>query len=491
MSWLVILFVLASLPWLLVVAPRTEPVRFAAIILAIGTVFGPNFFSINGPVQLSLDRILLAGLVMLMAIRVLRFGDRIESLSRLDVVVVLFAVWSLANCAVYGLTKGDPPAIARWLFTVAVPVVIYFSVRIRPTTGDSHGRRNDSESRGDNFQRSVQWAITILITLCVYLALTSVFEQRGWRALVFPRFINDPEHWEFFGRGRGPLLNPIGNGMVITLGLCACIVRFFSSGRVGKIGYGTLAAITLAGAICTMTRSVWMGAFLAGGLLCFSRVPMRLRIVTIVAGAILIGAMFAGLKDHLLAFKRDESLSAAQTKESVELRPLLALVAYEMFKDRPITGHGFGQYRQKAKPYHTIRNYDMPLEKVRPYVQHNLFLSYLTDLGLVGLSLHLFVLVGIFCLAWGLKSTGKDDTATHAVGMLMVGWLAAYFVNGIFHDLSIITTMTSYLMFLVGLTVTSHQVQAVGTAGASAGVDRRAARSVVEGKVAGPTVGLA
>ena len=86
--------------------------------------------------------------------------------------------------------------------------------------------------------------------------------------------------------------------------------------------------------------------------------------------------------------KRDKKLTAADAEKSVKLRPLLAVVAWEMFKDRPIAGHGLGRYEQEqGSAFTPIAATACRLEQARNYVQHNVFLSVLVDTGLIGFGL--------------------------------------------------------------------------------------------------------
>ena len=66
--------------------------------------------------------------------------------------------------------------------------------------------------------------------------------------------------------------------------------------------------------------------------------PRWVRVLGLAATVLLAGAMAMGLKEQLMAFKRDKALSAADAAKSIELRPLLAAVAWEMFKDKPQPG---------------------------------------------------------------------------------------------------------------------------------------------------------
>ena len=64
-------------------------------------------------------------------------------------------------------------------------------------------------------------------------------------AFVFPKYIVDQELWVFLGRGRGPLLNPVGNGMLITIAFITAVLEFMSAGRRGKLCYGMLVLLML------------------------------------------------------------------------------------------------------------------------------------------------------------------------------------------------------------------------------------------------------
>lgn len=442
MIWIAFLSLIATLPWVLPVLWQARPPQVVAGILLLGTVFGPAFFAINGPIQLSLDRILWFGFMGVLALRWIRGSVRMDSLDRMDVVLIALVGWSLLSCVRFGLMNAPQPPVTRWFFYLMMPCSLYFVMRLRSL---------DDESSLDKLVHALT---TVLIVLATYLAMTGVFERLDLRALVFPRFINDPEVWEFYGRGRGPLLNPAGNGILMTVGLAACIARFFKASRHGKAMYMGLALIMLLGCYSTLTRSVWMGVAMTMGLIGLLYAPMKLRIVALVGLVLVAGMMMTGLKDQLLEIKRDKNLSAAESAKSVELRPLLAVVAYEMVKDNPLGGHGYGQYLRAAEPYHTIRSHQLPLETVRPYIQHNIFLATAVDLGLIGLSLQLLLLGSLGCIVWQMCCRSPVGSPQRNLGMVMIGMLSSYFCNGMFHDVSIISMVNMYLLALSGLTIT-------------------------------------
>ncbi|MFG0255669.1 MAG: O-antigen ligase family protein, partial [Rhodopirellula sp. JB053] len=426
MFWLAFIFSIAALPWLAPLAMRMRVLSSVVVILVLGTVFGPAFFSVQGPVSLSLDRFLWMAVVFVLGFRMVRRSESLVPLHRLDFVVIGLVLWALLSCLRFGMFDSEQPPIARWLFYIAIPASMYFIART--------GFGKD----GKGLTVSINALVSVMVCLGTYLAVTAVFEMLDFRSLVFPKFINDREVWEFYGRGRGPLLNPAGNGIVMTVSLSACVIRFFSVGRLGKLLYGGLAVVILAGCYATLTRSVWCGAAMALAIMGMLYVPVKVRVVAFAMTIVFAGAMTLGLKEQLLSMKRDKALSASEAAKSVELRPLLATVAWEMFKDRPIAGHGFGQYLTAAEPYHAIRSHGIPLENVRPYVQHNVFLSLFVDLGLIGLLLQVLFVFSVLCIAWRLSRTHPDGTPHRQIGMLAIGAFSGYFCNGMFHDVSVI-----------------------------------------------------
>ena len=125
---------------------------------------------------------------------------------------------------------------------------------------------------------------------------------------------------------------------------------------------------------------------------CGAAVPRRFRLGLLVAVLLLGASVVVSRWDHLVAFKRDKHVSASEMAESANLRPILAAYAWEMFRDRPFAGCGFGQYRQVNVDYQSRRSFDVPMEKAKQYVQHNVFLSLLTETGLMGVTLFVLLL---------------------------------------------------------------------------------------------------
>jgi O-antigen ligase len=151
-----------------------------------------------------------------------------------------------------------------------------------------------------------------------------------------------------------------------------------------------------------------------------------------------------------VAFKRDKDVTAEDVAESARLRPILAMVAWHMFLDRPIFGCGFGQYEQESPPYLSDRTTDLPLEKARPYIQHNVFLSMLTQTGLLGMGLLVALLACWTRTAWRLWHSAMAPWWVRNMGLLFLAALGVYLPNAMFHDVSIIPMVNMLLFFFGG-----------------------------------------
>lgn len=446
MKLLIVLFLIAGLVWAVALMRRlpkqhTQSLSRSVVwLLLIGTVLGPASFAIEGPIQISVDRVFLA-LVCVAAVIQWRFGVlRLDRWQRVDIVLGLFTVYLLFKSLGGVPDEARVNPMGRWLFYVFVPLMVYTLARFSRCT------RSD-----------FRWMLNALIGLGLYLSVMAMFEVLGWHHLVFPRSIVDPTQWEFFGRGRGPLMNPIGNGFVISLGIAALTTRFLDVGRQGKMICLCCGVILMAGCYATLTRSCWIGAvgpLMIAGWVFGSRAIRALALVAcVLAGMVLVTDTGRLLVREVVAMKRDQALSAKDAAKSVSLRPLLAIVAWEMFCDKPLVGHGFGQYFQHSQPYFSSRSYGLPLEQARGYEHHNTFLALLVDTGLIGLGLFLLAIAVVAARAWSMLRDPRRETAAKQMGLFFLCLFAAYLPNAVFHDMTIIPMVQTFVLAFAGFVV--------------------------------------
>ncbi|MFM7739463.1 MAG: hypothetical protein ACKO9H_08675, partial [Planctomycetota bacterium] len=123
-------------------------------------------------------------------------------------------------------------------------------------------------------QRGLLWA---LVGLGLYLGITGIAEWRRWHGLVFPKYIVSPTFTEFYGRGRGPLLNPVINGILLSLSGAACLLLFPLTRRRYWLPLLIAFGVIGIGVVSTLTRSCWMGFATSTTLICLAPLSWRQR----------------------------------------------------------------------------------------------------------------------------------------------------------------------------------------------------------------------
>lgn len=361
-------------------------------------------------------------------------GQRFSRVPAADGVPFVWVLYLALSAAVTAAAGGDAQAAAsRWLFYYALPLGVYLALR---TAGFA--------------ARSVRGVLVACVVVGGYLTLMGMFETAGLRAWVFPRYVASPDYAEFFGRARGPLLNPIGNGMLLLVAWSAVWALWPDAsprGRVILIAAGGLMGVGLG---CTLTRSVWMAAATATLWLLAGIVPSRFRGRTAATFVAVTAVAAVALSGRVWELKRDRDLGASAAAESVRLRPILAAVALRMAGDRPLLGFGLGQYDRAKLPYLSERSGNYPVERARPYTQHNVFLSLLVETGIVGLAGFVLMLALWFRDAWRTVFAATASRSQRSAALLLGAVLITYVVNGMFHDMSIIPQVHLVLFAAAG-----------------------------------------
>lgn len=402
------------------------------VTLGAGVVLGYDLFHIG---SITSDRLLL--IVLLASFVVMRTLGQTNTyrLTRTDMVFGAFLAFLVFSTFTNHWRWSENYPVSRLLFYYVLPAGLYWIARQAKTTKDV-----------------LVIAFGSVAMLGVYLALTAIAETREWYGLIYPRYIFNSLSTEFFGRGRGPLLNPIGNGILLSISMVSTLMIWPHVRAVWRPLVAATAGVVLIGAYCTLTRSVWIGAAGCLGIVGLLTFPVRIRRLCIVfallSGTIVLPVAYQKSK----AFKRDKNVSVADMSSSASLRPIFFHVAKAMFRDRPIAGVGYGQYLRFNKNYLHDRSVDLRLDLAGQYQQHNIWLSLLVETGLIGMSLFTAMFVCWGRAGWQLWNS-QAPLAMRQVGLLHLTLTFVYFVNGMFHELAIIPMVHMAYFCLAGLTV--------------------------------------
>jgi hypothetical protein len=427
---LLLLGIPAVLAWCVVYVRSLGIAGCLVATLLAGTVVGQPFFHIS---VLTFDRLLLCACIALFVGYQIRGWNQPTAWLPADLLFGFFIFALILTTVVHPSSEDRAGPYSKLIFFFLLPAVMYAvggQVTLTP--------------------KQLRMVYAAFAVLGIYLAVTSLAEKLDWKWAVFPKYIADPKFAEFLGRGRGPLLNPAANGILLTLALCCGIMPLLRYQGIQQLTVLATVPIYFVGLVCTMTRSVWLGCAVAAVSIIVAFVPTRWRLA--MAMSVLGCGSLALLVDvkSLLTFKRDRNVTVEQMGESANLRPILAIVAWKMFQDRPLLGCGTNQYLENAKNYLSDRNTNSPLEKVRPYVQHNMFLALLVENGLIAFIPFCSLLVCWTRWSWRLWKSKQLALEYRQLGLVSLGLLSAYIVNGMFHDVLIFPMINMYMFFVAG-----------------------------------------
>ena len=176
---------------------KINPVQvLAALFIVASSVFGPDFLSIDAAIPLTIDRMMLVGTIGLFVLMIFLGFESVRPFNRMDLLVFGLLGFMAYSTFTNDWRMAEKLPVTRLLFFNMLPVAAYFVVR--------NSRLGTRELR------------FISITLGLlggYLALTGVAEMLRLSSLIFPSYIANPAFEEFYGRARGPFLNPVSNGI--------------------------------------------------------------------------------------------------------------------------------------------------------------------------------------------------------------------------------------------------------------------------------------
>ena len=250
-----------------------------------------------------------------------------------------------------------------------------------------------------------------IMGLGAYLSLTTLFEMIHLDALVFPKYILNPDVGLHVARGRGPFLDAVANGFALFVCATVCGVAALTQPRLRRPA-AIIGALCVVGIVLCLERSVWIGSALAPAVALLSTRPLRRHFVP-VARVMVVCVIVA-----LVAIPGLSGKVSGRIGNTTYDRQNLAVAAVNMIGARPLTGFGWNRFSSDSKLYfRQSQNYPLQ-QNIAGLGVHNFLLTYGVDLGLVGVTLWAVgLLMGV---ATALASRGPPGLEAWRVALVAV-----------------------------------------------------------------------
>jgi O-antigen ligase len=274
--------------------------------------------------------------------------------------------------------------------------------------------------------------LAALVALGAYLSLTVLFEMAGLDALVFPRYILDPEYGIHFGHGRGPFVDAVACGLAQFTCAVACAIAVVTWRRTWLRVLAALVAVLCAvGVFLSMERSVWIGAAVGATIAMLAARRTRAYLLPVVA----VIALAVGAAWSLIPGVSERVRERVEARDALWDRKNLDRAALNMVEARPLIGFGWGRFTDYSPDYFEQAD-DYPLTAAgvihkgsRRFGVHNTPLTYAVELGLIGMTLWLVGLV--LGVGGALATRGPPDLLPWRVGVLAVAMSVLVVMNAV------------------------------------------------------------
>lgn len=412
-----------------IISFRYLPIPFYVWVL---TVCGFRFlWNIEAPglPDLYLDRL---GLVWLSLVFVVKFVAERKALRKphlLDFFVLLHALYLLAQ-----IISKDMQFFSIWVASVLIPLSAYFLAKNIIVT-----------------RRQIDGLIAVLFALSIYYNLTSVAEKFDLNWMIWPKFIVDASG-EFAGRSQGPFLQAPLFGTVMGM-LLPVHLYYLARARRNwvRLLLGLNLLVGFAGLYFTYTRGSWLAGFMALAVTAaLNRKAYMKFLVPVMVVAPIIAVGFLGLAQDEFMKERVED------EDTIGSRVGTAVTVFRVWRDHPLFGVGFFQYRNVREDY--IQAVDVPGLPVIRYVQfrhnsiHDIYLGPLAEEGLVGTCMQIAIYV-LILRAFMRKFFRREraDTASAQLLPVLGGIMTGYLVGGIAFDYRFFSVVGSLFMLCAGI----------------------------------------
>jgi O-antigen ligase len=395
-------------------------------------------------VPVDVSKIAVALLVVAFALWMSRTSDRLRGLGPVEWAMALYLAWNVFSMLSPHEYSAGPKILLGKAneLSWSVPGFITFGVVI-PFAFYMMGRLTFDRTA------AVRAALWTVLGLAAYSAAMSILPFTGPASLVWPRSILEDPQWA--GRAVGIFIQPVENGMVLTLGFAVAL--FLLSRREEPAVLRLLALLSapacLYGIYLTHTRAIWLSA-----------------LVVMIIGAILAKGFRAGfvvalgligtlaIVDWSVLSSSDREAGGVASAGEVQDRLNINKTALWAATQKPIDGWGIGRFYAVNTYHHQQWSADVPWVRGYGDSSHQNELGILAELGIVGLVLWLCVLVLICGGLWrAYRSLPKGMLCGQPLAVIAIIALSIHITTGLAGDQRFYDFPVAAILLLVGMAI--------------------------------------
>lgn len=273
--------------------------------------------------------------------------------------------------------------------------------------------------------RDLHWALAGLMAAIVFQSSLGIYQATVGTPLGLA-FLGEGDYTIKQALGGSLALRPTGtlfhaNQLALYLGMTLPVVAAVLLAAVSRAAKGMAALTTiigLAAAVLTLSRGGWLGLTISFVIL--TAFALRRRIMPTVqvlmglSGLAGILILFNTLAENAIVGRLTRSDGGSALSRLPLMRGALRIIA-----DHPLLGSGLNNYEQTIRAYDLTGEYTLAGQLV---IVHNLFLLVAAEVGLIGLGLFVWLLVGLARLGLkGVRHSKVSLAVAVTVGLLAAG----------------------------------------------------------------------
>ena len=242
----------------------------------------------------------------------------------------------------------------------------------------------------------------------IAVSLVSLYTVLGYLGITPGRFMYGDMNQV---RIIGSFDDPNKFGLILLISFSLILVQLYNHWTTrGKYLFILAGLLVLVSIILTFSRSTWLNGLLIVALFPFLSKRYRLWVYGGIAVVLLVIIFWGNISYRIQMGTKVKDLSVTD-------RLVTNRAAIQLWKDNPILGVGLQNSFEAIQPYKKLQSgYATEATEI-----HNLYLKLLTETGLIGLLLFLYLEFSILRMAWNIrKSAHEPETRMLSNGFVML-----------------------------------------------------------------------